>query len=126
MSRAVARWAAAIVVAVSGLAVAATGALAQTERPDPQAGQRVAEKVCSACHVVRADQSALPPVEGQPAPSFAAIAGKPGTTAGSLTAFISTTHANPGAASGMPNPMLTREQVANISAYILSLRPSPR
>jgi mono/diheme cytochrome c family protein len=49
-------------------------------------------------------------------PTFAAIAAMKSTTAMSLTAFLSTSH------TPMPDYSLSRDDIANVSAYILSLR----
>jgi mono/diheme cytochrome c family protein len=86
-------------------------------RGDPQAGQRIAGRACDACHIVVAHQE-LTPLVPNAAPSFFAIADRPGTTQQSLAAFLA--HAHP--YGRMPYPELTPAQIADISAYILSLR----
>jgi mono/diheme cytochrome c family protein len=50
------------------------------------------------------------------APSFAAIAAMPLTTALSINVFLLTTH------NGMPNYQLTPVQIDDAAAYIISLR----
>ncbi len=84
------------------------------ETGDPAAGQRLAEKWCSgACHVIgpapqRGTSSGIP--------TFAAIARMPSTTPMSLRVFLQTPHA------GMPDLHLSRDEIADLAAYILSLR----
>ena len=81
---------------------------------DPAAGQRLAERWCSgACHISgptsqRGTSSGVP--------TFAAIARMPSTTRMSLSVFLQTPHA------GMPDLHLTRDEIADVAAYILSLR----
>jgi mono/diheme cytochrome c family protein len=111
----------AIMLAFSSMAVAAEA----EKTADPAEGHRLALKICSACHMVASDQQS-PPVLRHPAPDFHAIAGKPGTSAASLQRFMLTTHAEIATPAGMPNPRLTENQAAEISAYILSLGSAKR
>lgn len=106
---------------VLGFVAAAANAQVPPGGGDPALGHRLALQVCAACHIVAADQ-ALPPILRPPAPSFRAIARKPGTTAASLRSFLSTTHTAIGTPASMPNPELTDEQAADVAAYILSLQ----
>ena len=76
-------------------------------------GKRIAEKWCGNCHAIEAAGHA-PATDG--APTFASIANMNSTTAMSLAVFLSTPHAN------MPNYTLSRQEIADIAAYILSLR----
>jgi mono/diheme cytochrome c family protein len=103
----------AVLVALSGAAVGAQPAL----RGDAQAGARLADRVCSACHIVARHQ-ALAPLIVHSAPSFFAIARRRRTTAASLETFL----AHPHALARMPFPHLTQPQIADVTAYILSLR----
>ena len=92
------------------------------DAPDPVAGRTLALKVCDTCHIVAPDQQMAPFLK-QPAPSFAAIANRPSTSAQSLRTFLAGVHANLGTtAVGMPNPRLTDQQTENVIAYLLSLR----
>jgi mono/diheme cytochrome c family protein len=59
--------------------------------PEVARGEHIARLVCGACHVVAADQE-YPPILNQQPPSFADIANRPGTNAGYLERFITTTH----------------------------------
>ena len=84
-------------------------------------GRAIAASVCSACHVVAADQT-YAPILRNPGPSFQSIANKPTTTADALRRFISTTHKTAGEPFRMPNPELTAEMQEQVVVYILSLR----
>jgi mono/diheme cytochrome c family protein len=77
------------------------------------AGKRFAQTSCSGCH--RIDGEA-PKTTSDEVPSFAAIARMKSTTEMSLAAFLMTPHAN------MPNLVLSRTEIRDVSAYILSLR----
>jgi mono/diheme cytochrome c family protein len=101
------------ILVLAGISATARG---QAPRGDAQAGQRLALRVCSACHIVAARQEM--PLVAHNAPSFFAIAGRPGTTRQSLAAFL----AHPHPLGRMPFPELTPHQIADVSAYILSLR----
>ncbi len=86
-------------------------------RGDIEAGQRLALRVCDACHVVASNQETAPLVQRY-APSFFDIARRPGTTAPSMAAYLAQYHPR----GNMPYPDLTAAQVADIGAYILSLK----
>lgn len=76
-------------------------------------GKVIAQVWCGNCHLVdTADQRAT----HDATPSFATIAGKKSTTATSLAAFLKTRHG------GMPDLTLSRDEIDDVSAYILSLR----
>ncbi len=80
---------------------------------DVDAGAGIARTWCSNCHLVdpRETKSGSDAV-----PSFAAIARLKSTTAMSLAAFLSSPHAP------MPDFRLGRQEIRDVSAYILSLR----
>jgi mono/diheme cytochrome c family protein len=83
------------------------------EGGEPLAGHELATRWCSNCHVVDPGQQR----QGTDAvPTFAAVAAMKSTTATSLRVFLSTPHAP------MPDYSLSRVDIANVSAYILSLR----
>ena len=94
------------------LLLSATPAVAQ-DIGDAGHGRQLAETWCSSCHVVA-------PTTGRGtsngAPPFAAIARMKSATPMSLHAFHLTPHAN------MPDLHLTRDEIDDLSAYILSLR----
>jgi mono/diheme cytochrome c family protein len=97
----------------------ATGAAAQenAHAGNAQAGREFARYNCDACHIVATNQD-LRPLIGGYAPSFMSIANKPDTTEASLRAFLSHTHAY----TNMPYPDLAAPDLANVVAYIRSLR----
>lgn len=80
-----------------------------------QNGKTIAQVWCSNCHlaVPEAQQSVR-----EPAPTFQSIANMNTTTAASLAAFLSTPHGQ------MPDLALHRQEIRDVSAYILSLRRS--
>jgi len=77
------------------------------------AGHSIAEHWCSSCHLVDLRQRKAP---NDAIPSFVAVAQMKSTTRLSLAAFLSTSH------EPMPNFVLSRQEIADVSAYILSLR----
>jgi mono/diheme cytochrome c family protein len=87
--------------------------LAAQHVPDASAGSQLAQRWCSNCHVVGQSQGRG---TSTGAPPFAAVAEMPSTTAMSLRAFLMTPHGR------MPDLHLTRDEIDDVSAYILSLR----
>ena len=89
--------------------------LAVTQRAaaqDIQAGEKIAQTWCAGCHQVGAQ-----PLTGNDAvPPFAAVAADKGMTETALMVFLSTPHAK------MPDYMLSRQQIRDVSAYIISLK----
>jgi mono/diheme cytochrome c family protein len=110
------------VVASSTIMSHAAVASEATDEAKLKAGHDLALLVCSACHVVGPDQS-YPPSLTNPAPAFADIANRPGTTAVSLQKFLSAMHGNlRSIPRQMPDPMLMDNQKAEVVTYIMSLR----
>lgn len=101
-------FAAVVFCALAGLAAVTTAS-----RAGPAEGRDFAEKVCSACHGVLAQDQTSPKVE---APTFSEIAAKPFWTRTSLMVWFQTPHET------MPSLVLKPEDKENIVAYILSLR----
>jgi mono/diheme cytochrome c family protein len=98
------------IVSTLALLLGAHNAFAQ----DVGAGETIAKTWCAGCHEVSANgpksrSDATPP-------SFLSVANMSSTTAMSLSAFLSTSHPR------MPDYTLSRNDIANVSAYILSLR----
>jgi mono/diheme cytochrome c family protein len=94
------------------LAAASLPCVAQ-EVGDAAAGRRLAETWCSNCHVVS------PTAERATAngvPTFTGIAQMPSTTPMSLNVFLQTSH------SRMPDLHVSRQEIDDLTAYILSLR----
>jgi len=94
-------------------ALASAPALGQTNGGDPAEGQRIAQTWCSNCHLT--DPHAQSRANDATA-SFLAIANMPSTTSVSLHAFLLTPHPP------MPDFRLSRAQIDDVTAYILSLR----
>ena len=79
---------------------------------EPSVGGRLAVRWCMACHVVEPNQSTAT----DNAPTFRAIAARPGTTASSLDRYLSIGHTL------MPDFSLSSQERDALVAYILSLR----
>jgi mono/diheme cytochrome c family protein len=113
-------------LAVVGLAVGAsigvTGARGATPDVASGMGRALAEKYCTACHLVEPGASA--PQKASP-PPFQVVADRPETTADSLRAHLKSTHTSSIIPLSMPNPQLTEDETTKIVAYILSLHRSP-
>jgi len=88
---------------------------AQTTAGDATAGHALARQWCSSCHVVDAASPAR--ATDVAPPGFAAIAAQPGVSLESLRAAVQTKHGQ------MPDFRLDRNQIGDVAAYILSLRP---
>ena len=81
---------------------------------DPANGQTLARKLCSNCHIVD-DQTGKAHANASIA-SFKSIAGKPGMTPERLAGAIIIPHPE------MPNVPLTRREIQDLIAYIMSLQ----
>jgi mono/diheme cytochrome c family protein len=97
---------------------AASSAWAQPGQvtPDAAMGLRLARTMCSNCHMVEPGgaTSALADV-----PSFMEIARRPGRDAQRLQGFMIAPHPP------MPTLQLTRQDLEDLSAHILTLAPKP-
>ncbi len=80
---------------------------------DVTTGRHLAEIWCSICHVVVPTQQRG---SSNGAPTFAAIARMKSTMPLSLRAFLQTPH------SRMPDLQLSRDEIDDVAAYILSLQ----
>jgi mono/diheme cytochrome c family protein len=100
------------VVLAAALAAAAFNAKAQDG--DIAAGHAFARQACKACHMV--ELKGRSPRRFEIGPAFRDIAATPGMTATALKVFLTSSHPK------MPNLILTPEEIADVSAYILSLR----
>jgi len=78
-----------------------------------QRGLRLARNLCADCHLVvkEAGRSSIPQ-----APPFSTIAMTPGLTDAALTAMLQSSHRT------MPNIVIKGGDIADIVAYILSLK----
>jgi len=101
----------------AAFALAGGPALAQ----DVEAGRALAEEVCSACHVVEAGAGMIGarmslPFEAGVALTFEDIGNTLGVTEAVLQVWLTSNHPT------MPDFVLTDEEIADVVAYILSLR----
>jgi mono/diheme cytochrome c family protein len=103
--RAVFRYIQMLVVATAGL----SGPLAMAA--DPDHGAELAKRWCATCHLVAADQKQA----SADVPSFAAIARKSDFTPEKTASFLLEPHPK------MPNFPLSRNEAADIAAYIGTL-----
>jgi mono/diheme cytochrome c family protein len=93
-----------------GAVLLATGA---ARAQDIESGKQIAQTSCSGCHRIAGEEQKT---TSDAVPSFSSVAQMKSTTAISLAAFLTTPHAN------MPNLVLSRSEIRDVSAYILSLR----
>ena len=109
------------VLLISLLAIGADSANAKkpADRGDADAGRDLAEQACTGCHVVSADQPFAPLLKGPP--DFREIANRPNVTVASLRRTIAALPLVP-RKGGMANPHLTDDQLADVAAYIMTLR----
>jgi len=112
-------------VAIFGatLILMCTGTSSWADAPKgEQQGEKIAQQICSACHVVAKDQE-FSPILDPPAPSFQEIANRPGTNAATIRRFVATTHWDTKTLPmRMPSPMLLDQQIDAVTKYLLSLR----
>jgi mono/diheme cytochrome c family protein len=104
-----------IILGIAGLLLTGAGlafAGPVTSLPDPERGKQLAESLCTTCHLVDAGQEQA----NVDVPSFHEIAGKAGQTAGAIMAHI-VLPKHP-----MPTIPLTKSELADLAAYIMSLR----
>ncbi len=108
-----------IAARAASAAAAAPNAMQQPASPvsesDANQGRNLALIICTACHVIAADQPLQPTLQ-PPAPDFHAIANRPATTENSLHDFLVRPHGK------MPGLPLVDYQIAPLVSYILSLR----
>ncbi len=102
----------ALFIATAFLAVGAARA------QDILTGKGLAQVWCSDCHLVDPQERKS---GRNSAPTFLSIARMKSTTEASLAAFLSTPHGR----GRMPDLVLNREEIEDVSAYILSLRKLP-
>jgi len=93
------------------VALCATMRVAQAADLAPE-GRRLAQDLCAGCHASAAGKGAISPG----APDFETVARNPAMTALAIRVFLQTPHAN------MPDIMLSDDDIAALTAYILSLR----
>lgn len=79
---------------------------------DIEAGAKIAQTWCAGCHQI----GPTPQRANDVVPPFAAVAASKGMTETSLTVFLMTPHTK------MPDYSLSRQQIRDVSAYIMSLK----
>lgn len=89
------------------------GGAGAVETATPQQGLAVAEARCAVCHAVTREEEYSP---NMLAPTFPEVANTPGMTATAISAWLR------GAHDTMPALMLSSDEMAAITAYILSLK----
>ncbi|HWK33211.1 MAG TPA: cytochrome c [Hyphomicrobium sp.] len=99
-------------LATSALIVWAATASAQIH-PDAKTGKQIAEKLCVGCHIVGPIAEGTVPAD---VPSFMRIANEPGQSAERIAGAIVIPHPP------MPTIHLTREEIGDVAAYILTLK----
>lgn len=97
----------------------ATTAKKPAERGNADAGRDLALQACTGCHIVSDDQPFAPLLKG--APDFRDIANRPNVTAASLRRTIAALPQVPRRGQ-MANPLLTDADLADVAAYIMTLR----
>ena len=100
-------------VAVGAMIVLGGAAFAD-EASEVKAGQELAEKICTPCHVVSEKV-------GSPFPD---IAKGDHATPAALRDFLRTTHSDVSHPGAMPTQELTEQEIDELAAYIASLRPA--
>ena len=100
-------------IMLAGLLLLIANPASTQEIGDVAHGRHLADTWCSSCHVV-APTTGCGTSNG--APPFSAVASTSSTTAMSLRAFLVTPYAR------MPDLHLPRDEIDDVSAYILSLR----
>ncbi len=98
------------------LLVSAAAAAPVPGQPDPQAGKGLAEKLCTNCHLIGGAQQEHAVAD---VPSFHEIANRQDQTAGTIIAHIILPK-HP-----MPQIPLTKGELADLAAYIMTLRDKP-
>jgi len=99
---------------VLAAAPAAAAFSAKAQDGDVAAGHAFAREACEACHMVEPEENSSRMVEIGPA--FRDVANTLGMTATAMRVFLTSSHPK------MPNLILTPEEIADLTAYILSLR----
>lgn len=98
---------------IAGLTLSGGGVHAQIH-PDAKTGHEIADKLCNSCHIVNPETAnATVPAD---VPTFEEIANVPGQTVEAIAGRIVIPHPP------MPTIQLTREEIGDVAAYILSLR----
>ncbi|WP_262266377.1 c-type cytochrome [Microvirga yunnanensis] len=79
---------------------------------NPERGRQLADRWCASCHLVGPEQREA----SADVPSFASVARRDDLSEALLAAFLTNPHPP------MPNMSLTRQEIADVLAYIRGLR----
>ena len=82
----------------------------------PEDGLQTARKLCATCHLIGEPPNSATAAD---VPGFASIANRPKQSAEQLTNWLIEPH------QPMPNLHLTRKEIRDLAAYILTLRTAP-
>jgi mono/diheme cytochrome c family protein len=108
-----------LLISLVAIAADSTNAKKSSDRGDADAGRDFALEACTGCHIVSNDQPFAPLLKGSP--DFREIANRPNVTAASLSRTIAALPLVPWKGR-MANPHLTEGQLADVTAYIMTLR----
>jgi mono/diheme cytochrome c family protein len=97
---------------VLGAALSALSFSTKGQDGDIAAGHAFTREACKACHDVEPEESSSRMIEIGPA--FCDVANTPGMTATAIRVFLTSSHPK------MPNFILTPEEIADVTAYIVS------
>jgi len=105
------RWTRIVSASAVAFALSSPGSTTSAAPADPAQGEKLAKRWCAACHVVSADQTQ----GADNVPAFASIARMPGFNAETIAQFLMDPHPK------MPDMQLSRDEAADLGAYIASL-----
>lgn len=88
----------------------------KSKKPDPENGRIIARALCTNCHAIEERPNAA--TVNADVPSFPAIANRPDQSAERISNWLLNAHGP------MPNVHLTRKELRDLAAYIISLRKS--
>jgi len=83
------------------------------KKPDPQNGRVIVRALCTNCHLIGEEPTSTVNAD---VPSFPAVANKPNQSAEHISNWLLNSHGP------MPNVHLTRSELSDVAAYIMSLR----
>ncbi|WP_299818480.1 c-type cytochrome [uncultured Roseibium sp.] len=106
-------WAIFVASGAAVFGLAPSGGVTSAQAADELAGKALALRWCAACHLVAEDQ---PSVSSTSLPSFYDIAADPEWTEDRLATFLVDPHP------AMPDMNLGNIEIANLAAYITSLK----
>ena len=109
----------ALFVSLIAILAGAANGKEPADRGNADAGRELALHACTGCHIVSDHQRFPPLLTG--APGFREIANRPNVTTASLHRTIAALPQVP-RNGRMANPLLTNDELADVAAYIMTLR----